>query len=742
MIPRWAVLGPERFVRGSFAACTESAHAMRTDHFAYQQAVRVAGGGLGLQLALGLVLLVYGRIAGDTAFVIASTYVFACVPIWIGLTLVFNQHRLERIEALEDDELAATRDASTALFEKDGAKVAARRLRFMHTWLMPGVSLVVAASLVLAAWWVIDWFHGLDDPNRDIDPFAVGPYPGWQLAMAIALALAAFIVSRFIAGMARQPAWQNLRGGAAAMVGNALVLLAIAIGIVFHFFEKTQVLPAIGYGIAIFMIVVASEIVLNFVLNLYRPRRANETPRPAFDSKVLSLFAAPDSIVRSINEAVNYQFGFDITSSWGYQLLLRSVGRLVAFGLIVLVLLSCIAVIEPGQQALRLRFGEPRGGVYQQTAMFKLPWPFETAEIYDVGRVRTMVLGAHPEAKKGKYMAWGDDGQSDPSRNLWIVASPRRLTSGTGVLASLPMATAGASAAGDDAEPAAEEFALVDADVVLSYRVRDGELDRWLGFSNDAKLRRANSDMRERALRNLAMREVTQYWSTQTLSDVLAGGSASHAIAMQERIQASFDRLETGVQVVSVAITRLRPPGAEAVNFLEPSIAVQNARKAVETQRSAVDTTMTAVLGTPEAAREVVAAIQKLREIERAASGSDIGAPAVDTPEAIEQRLLIERLITQSQAQAAALVATARNERWRLHMDARRKAADVLGQAPAYETAPALFQQRKLMEAIRAALPGVRLKYILGIDPSRVNFEFDMQEGDAGLNIYDYVTKE
>ena len=35
---------------------------MRTDHFAYQQATRVAGLGFLLQLALGLVLLIWGLV--------------------------------------------------------------------------------------------------------------------------------------------------------------------------------------------------------------------------------------------------------------------------------------------------------------------------------------------------------------------------------------------------------------------------------------------------------------------------------------------------------------------------------------------------------------------------------------------------------------------------------------------------------------------------------------------------------
>ena len=67
-----------------------------------------------------------------------------------------------------------------------------------------------------------------------------------------------------------------------------------------------------------------------------RPRRVGEFPRASFDSSSLSLLAQPGSVVRSINEAVNYQFGFDITSSWGYQLLLRSGVGLGGLAIVVL----------------------------------------------------------------------------------------------------------------------------------------------------------------------------------------------------------------------------------------------------------------------------------------------------------------------------------------------------------------------------------------------------------------------
>ena len=300
---------------------------MRTDQYAYQQATRVTGIGLISQAAIGLVLLVLGRVAGSTAFVYASYFAFIGIAVWGALAATFHQHKLAALEELEAEELRAER-SDASVFEReraDESMVAARRLKQMYALLLPGVSLAVAAALGTAGYFTYRAISPAGDAITDAPEFTVGDKSGWQLALCVALSLGTFILSRSVAGMAKQPVWQNLRGGAGYMVGTALVLCAVGVGLVAYVFGSPEVLKNVVLAIGIAEMAFAGEIVLNFILALYRPRRVNETPRAAFDSRVLSLFAAPDSIVRSINEAVNYQFGFDITSSWGYQLMLRSV---------------------------------------------------------------------------------------------------------------------------------------------------------------------------------------------------------------------------------------------------------------------------------------------------------------------------------------------------------------------------------------------------------------------------------
>jgi len=707
---------------------------MRIDHVAYHKAARVSLFGLLLQLVMGLVMLIFGRSAGDTGLEVASTYALPGILVWGALALVFHQHRLERLEAMEREELAATRgDAS--IFERStpDQDAAARRLRQMHQWLMPAVSLGVAA--VLASFGVWNWsrLRDMQDPGPDGASFGIGGALGWQLAVCLAIALAAFILARFVAGMSRQPAWQNLRGGAGYMVGTALTMLALAVGIIFQVFQKPGVLEWATLGVAGFQVALAAEILLNWVLNLYRPRRVGEVPRPALDSRVLGLLAAPDNLVRGINEAVNYQFGFDITSSWGYKLMLRSVGALAALALVALVLLSSIVVVGPGQQAIRLRGGRIVGQVHQGEVMWKWPWPIETSEVIEISQIRALPLQA-ATARVGKVNLWGDL-STDENRRPFIVAAPKLREEVRRDLGRATAEDATVTAEGEEqVRGISSTFSLVDADLVLNWRVREsGALD-WLAFASDARVRKGGLQVRDAALREIARREVTQFLSTQPLDEVLSPSGTQLATTLRERLQATFDAQRTGVEVVSIQIPALRPPGDAAPLYEELSIDVQNARKVVEEAQRTIGANMARMLGDARLAEPLVAAIDEWRAVLREKGESD---------EATRQaRLKVERMIADSRGQIATVIKQARSRRWALHMEARRTASEVLGQAAAYRAAPELFMQRRTMETLAGSLAGVRQKYVLGVDPSKVRVDIQMQQPDSGLNLADYLEKK
>ena len=718
---------------------------MRVDHFAYQQATRVAGFGLLFQLAIGLTLMLYGIIARDTTMTIGALYALTGILVWIALIVVFHQHRLERLETLEESELREARpDASIFNASRDETGLAARRLRQMYKWMLPIASLLVAGVLILLSVMTFVWFRRLEDPENiaNIESgFSVGTSAGWQIAICLGFAVVAFILSRFVAGMSKQPEWQNLRGGAGYMVGNALVCLAIAVGIVFTLFEKTGAMRIVSHGILIFMLAVSAEILLNFVLNLYRPRRAGETPRPAFDSRVMSLLAAPDSIVRSINEAVNYQFGFDITSSWGYQLLLRSIAWLMVFAVVALLLLSTIVVVEPNQQGVRLRFGQVVGAVRQGELVFKLPWPFETVETYDVGRLRDLPLGPVEELYP-EINSWSRE-STVPERRSFIVAAPamsdmvRRAVEGMEqVNRDLSAVAPGPADAVSDGsrESLGARFALIDADIILRWRVKSGQLIDFLSFTSDTTRTRSRLDMREQALQSIALREVSQFLARQSLSDVLSPEGRSLLNRLQEQVQAEFDEMGTGVEVVSLVMPWLRPAGESAESYEDMSIELENARKIIEEAKRAVAVTMATLVGDPQRADEVVTLIDELQAVE--------DEQGVDSPEAMARRAEIEKMLIEGRAQAASLISQARARRWEIITDAQETASEVLGQSASFRAAPELYRQRMIMDVLATTLNSVRMKYILGPSPERVDMNIKMREPDVGFNLEENIQRK
>lgn len=745
---------------------------MSNDHHAYQRAAQVAGFGLLLQTIIGLTLLLFGILSvpnipadgtfgsasvfrADNTFIYGSMYVLLGTLVWISLIIIFYQHKLERLEALEHDELASTRTSGSVFDDEDDeVRVAGRRLRLMHRWLMPAVSLVLTAGLGLLAWWMLARLNAVDDA---LASFNSTPYRGWAVSICLAVAVVTFIFSRFVAGMSKLSVWQNLRGGAGFMVGNALVALAIAVGIAFRFFDNEDVIRYVSYAIPIFMLVIAAEIVLNFILNMYRPRVTGEVPRPAFDSRLLSLVSTPDSIVRTINEAVNYQFGFDITSSWGYQLLLRSIAWLLTIGVLAIVALNMMVVVESHQQAVKLAGGKIVGNtVHHSGIMWKLPWPFQSAEVYDVTRVQKLALTAQEQFDDFPASLWEGKLRTDVQVEPFIVASsPVQVDRSiahrveekileTEMPESAPV-TVGDEAGGakieeladpEVSEKVAGSHALVDAVISLHYRIKskstgsdeDGLLD-YLQFASDMRRPREELTERERALRLLAMREISSQLAQMKMDDVLFGsesGRAGLVAQLHKKVQAAFDARKTGVEVVAINVPVLRPSGGMAENYVDLMIAHQQREELVSQSRQRELTTLVHHAGSLDNAEVILAEIDQWNKLK--------DSQGVQAAETVDQRLKIEKLLQEGGGLAIAAIDHAERDRWVQLMASRSQVNRVLGELAAYKAAPRLYRERATMSVLVRNLDLVR-KIVVGIDPSKLSVDVDLKELDQFLNM-------
>ncbi|MEX0741578.1 MAG: hypothetical protein WD079_02195, partial [Phycisphaeraceae bacterium] len=109
---------------------------MNEDQQTYQRAASSALLGLGVQIVITIVLLVVSLWARQPALYGAMLYALGGLGIWICLWLVYQQHRLERIEALEAEQLAAQHGTDNSIFEvsADDLSVARRRLNSLYKW--------------------------------------------------------------------------------------------------------------------------------------------------------------------------------------------------------------------------------------------------------------------------------------------------------------------------------------------------------------------------------------------------------------------------------------------------------------------------------------------------------------------------------------------------------------------------------------------------------------------------------
>ena len=123
---------------------------MRVDHHAFQRAATTSLTGLILQFAVATILLVFGLITDSTPFIFASMFVWVGVLVWFGLIILFYQEKMKALESLEESELVGDEQSSIFATGGDEVRPASSRLKLIHKWVMPALS--VSTALFLGAY--------------------------------------------------------------------------------------------------------------------------------------------------------------------------------------------------------------------------------------------------------------------------------------------------------------------------------------------------------------------------------------------------------------------------------------------------------------------------------------------------------------------------------------------------------------------------------------------------------------
>jgi membrane protease subunit HflK len=628
--------------------------------------------GLVVQLLLAASTAAAAAWSGQPALSAATWHMLGGVPIWVVLVVFYGQRALERRESLAADKLATGDTASAMIFGElsDELQRARQRLTTIVSWGLPAVSLLVGGFLVAAGSLLMWRFASRWAADAPAQPGIA--HPVGLLFATGAITFFAFVAGRWVSGFARLPAWRLLRGGASYLMSCFVVAaLATVAAAAAAIAADTVFFRMLAGAVPLVMLVVGGEILITSLLEIYRPRKPGEIPRPAFDSRLLGLLTAPESLADVVGELIRYQFGVEVSRSWLFRLLGRAMAPLLLLGAAVLMALSCMVVVGPDEEGVVLRFGAFSGPVRAAGIHAKLPWPLETAATYPSLRVLQVSVSSDlvGRSREGDAVLWttGDDRLAHIGREYY------------------PAALAPAAAGGG--------LAVVDAEVTVQYRIRD--LLAVLATTPDA----------EAAVAVVAQQEAGRYFASHDLDFLLSRSRATAGPALAAAIQARVDALGLGLEIVDAAVTAIQPPGGPVARAFHRQIAARQDRETiVERARRDAVATLSKVAGSESLARQLDAAILALDR----ARGTEAERPAAATAE-------IATLLASARGEAAKLIHAARGERWSTAVGQQAVRERFAGEVLAYERAPRYYQAVRFFEVLSGGLSD-RRKFVMAGD--------------------------
>lgn len=703
---------------------------MKADYLSYKRATGVALLGAAIQVALGAALLIFGLLRADDAALTASIFVLLGIVVWVALAIVFDQHRRERIEAVEQENFAAEDLTSSSVFDEASGdlRVAAKRLETLYKFMLPAVSLVMGAALILGG--VLRLGGGstssLEAANAAGRAAADGATSahGWAIAIGIGVAVIGFVFARFTSGMARAKVWENLRGGSVYAVGSSLFGLFIAVAQFADIAGASGLLSYLDQVFAIALIVLGAEVFVSFVLDIYRPRKAGQYPRPAFDSRLLGFVAAPDRIAESISDAINYQFGFEVTGSWFYRLLSKSFLWLVLVGGVGSWLMTSFVVVDPHQRGLLLVNGSPADRELGPGLHVKPPWPFGRVVIPEY--IREQQIGEGERARTVEVVEETATGV----RVLELAGEPIRLEGPVlwqdeSLRETLMVVQPGGRAAVQGGRRA---LSLATVRVPLYYTVKPGEARSFILLGRDPKAR-------DEILRRTAQRVLVRELGSRTVEEIIGSGRDDIRRSLQAGIEQAFAQLNpgdggqplgSGVEVLFVGFEDARPPREAAASFEQVFEARQKSKLTVTNAQKDRATTLAQTVGSEARAQTIIDAMDAYDRLRLS------GAPEAEVR---EQEIAVRSLIEDSAGSAADAILAAQGRRWETHMQARGAAETYRGRLAAYQAAPEIVDMRLRLAEMARAIENLRV-YVLDSELHK-RIRIDLKDVYIGTDVFD-----
>jgi modulator of FtsH protease HflK len=482
-----------------------------------------------------------GSLAGQVAAVFLGLATLVAFASWFQMQLEEN----ERLEKLELDELAKSKGGSTIFEGKDSEVFPKARAREQfEKYFVPGFAVLIFLLEAGGAWLLWRW---LSKTTTVIAPDRAMP----ALSFFAIFALLLFLFGRFSVTIARLENHRLLRPGASFILLGAYICFITALGIAGVKAEFPRADFYVAKGLCVLLGLMAVEIFIALLLEIYRPRVKGKISRPVYDSRFARLLGQPESLFTTAAQTIDYQFGFNVSETWFFQLVKRNLLVLLLAQFAVLILSTCVVFVDAGEEAVLERFGKPvAGGILTPGAHFKLPWPADRVYQYRTEQIQTFDVGYTPDAQS-----------ENGNTILWSVAHAQEENFLVGNRE--PVTIKDENTDTNDTLKA-PPVSLITVSIPVQFQISD--VLAWAYNNADPT----------NLLQDLATRTVVHYLAGVDLNSVMSQARLEAAQTLRDQIQAAADARKLGVKILFVGLQDIHPPVKVAADYEKVVGAEQN----------------------------------------------------------------------------------------------------------------------------------------------------------------------
>jgi len=482
-------------------------------------------------IAAFVVTIFVNSLAGETASVFLGLGALVAFASWFQMRLEEN----ERLEKLEIDELARAKGESALFDAKESEVFPARRSREQfEKFFVPGFAVLLFLLQAGGAFFLWRW---IGKTTNGIVEIRAMP----SLSLFAIFAMLLFLLGRFSVTIARLGDHRLLRPGASFLLAGAYVCAFTALGIagIKTGFPRADFWMA--RALCILLGLMAAEMLLTLLLEIYRPRVRGKITRPLYESRVVGILAQPESLFTTAAQTLDYQFGFNVSQTWFFQLLQKNLAYLILAQLAVLFLSTCVVFVDAGEQVVLEHFGKRVDPPLAAGAHLKLPWPIDKTYRHRTEQIQTIYVGYTPET-----------GKDEQNVILWTVAHNQEQNF---LVANRAAATVQNENSDTNDTIKAPPVSLITVSIPVQFQITN--VMDWAYKNGDPT----------NLLSDLATREVVRFLAGVDLSDLLSSARLSAAQILEQRIQADASAYQLGAKILFVGLQDVHPPTTVAGDY-------------------------------------------------------------------------------------------------------------------------------------------------------------------------------